>query len=641
MHYSLVLLLGLFSPLTQGILTREREIESRVIHERHIPHPSYNAAHQPPANLSLPLRIGLKQRNLALLPTELLAISDPASPLYGRHWTPAQVLEAFAPPEEAGEIVRRWLVSEGVGKERVRWSADKAWIDVRSATVGEVEKLIGARYRVFRRGEEEEYIACDSYTLPRSIADVVDIITPTVQPNTKLAEVRRSLPHNGVSHEREVKRASVAVTGCDKAVTPDCLKALYNMTYVPQATDRNSMAIVNYYSNSYLQSDLDMFFANFSPALLGKSPELVSIDGGTLELDESSSVGEAGWVLQYAMTLAQPQPVKLLQLGNKQTGEFRSFNEWLDAVDASYCTSNGGDDFTYDPQLPNPRPGGLNEHSCGALNPPNVVSNSQADHEYRFSQFYLERQCAEFGKLGLMGVTVLYAAGNTGVSGAQSGYCLDRNGAMNLNATNFNPAWPASCPWVTTVGGTQVKANATVAPGAEEVWNEDLTSGFFLSGGGGFSNRFTTPGYQKHAVKGFLGGLKKTDPGLVKHFNARGRAYPDLSANANSFVNVDNGEFVLSSGTSGAVPTVASIITLVNDARIAAGKTPVGFINPAIYSPAFASAFNDITSGTSQGCKGLQGDRGGGFKAGRGWDPASGLGTPNLGLLIEKWLELP
>ncbi|KAG5633415.1 hypothetical protein H0H81_007988, partial [Sphagnurus paluster] len=79
--------------------------------------------------------------------------------------------------------------------------------------------------------------------------------------------------------------------------------------------------------------------------------------------------------------------------------------------------------------LPDIRPGGLQTHDCGTVKPPYVVSNSQANQEHAYSQFYLQRQCAEFGKLGLMGVTVLYAAGNTGTSSAVTGYCLDKNGS--------------------------------------------------------------------------------------------------------------------------------------------------------------------------------------------------------------------
>ncbi|KAG6841099.1 hypothetical protein C0991_001906 [Blastosporella zonata] len=151
---------------------------------------------------------------------------------------------------------------------------------------------------------------------------------------------------------------------------------------------------------------------------------------------------------------------------------------------------------------------------------------------------------------------------------------------MTPNATHFTPSWPASCPWVTAVGGTQVIPGAEAVPGAEEVWNQEIIPGFFESGGGGFSNRFAAPAYQKRAVQAFVAKLAKDDPAHLKLFNNNGRAYPDLSANANSFLNVDNGSISVSSGTSGSVPTVASIITLVNDARLAAGKKPVGFINP-------------------------------------------------------------
>jgi tripeptidyl-peptidase-1 len=122
---------------------------------------------------------------------------------------------------------------------------------------------------------------------------------------------------------------------------------------------------------------------------------------------------------------------------------------------------------------------------------------------------------------------------------------------MNRNATKFNPAWPASCPWVTAVGGTQVKANTSASDlSAEEVWNEEIIPGVFESGGGGFSNRFPTPNYQKNTIKMFLDGLNKTDPALLKNFNSKGvshelskrhfqllikssqRAFPDLSANS-------------------------------------------------------------------------------------------------------------
>ena len=83
-------------------------------------------------------------------------------------------------------------------------------------------------------------------------------------------------------------------------------------------------------------------------------------------------------------------------------------------------------------------------------------------------------------------------------------------------------------------------------------------------------------------------------------YNRGGRAYPDISAigdNINIFV---EGYFEPSAGTSASTPIVASIINRINEERLAAGKSVVGFINPALYkNPAM---LNDVVNGTNHGC---------------------------------------
>lgn len=64
--------------------------------------------------------------------------------------------------------------------------------------------------------------------------------------------------------------------------------------------------------------------------------------------------------------------------------------------------------------------------------------------------------------------------------------------------------------------------------------------------------------------------------------------------------------------------TFAAVISLLNDFLLSQGKSPLGFLNPLIYSTA-ATGFNDITSGSNPGC-GTNG-----FTAGAGWDPVSVL----------------
>ncbi|KAF4573648.1 hypothetical protein EYR36_008166 [Pleurotus pulmonarius] len=621
------------------------------VHEKRTDLPSPRiSARRPPLGLAFPLRIGLRQRNLEDLPGHLLAVSDPTSPTYGRHWSPERVVEAFSPSSHSVASVKRWLIDSGIEESRIRMRTNKAWLDVQNATVREVEKLLRTEYQVLKRENGEETIGCHSYQLPVDVGEHVDFIIPTVQHSLTVSAAPPER-HTDIRYKSNIRRepqGSADFSRCHEAMTPDRLRALYNITYKPKTpAANNSFAVVNFHPNTYLQSDLDLFFENFSPSLVGSSPTFVSIDGGTLNATTETGVGEAGWILQYAMSLAAPQKVTFLKVGDQTfSGPFGavSFNEWLDDVDGSYCTSDGGDDLNFDPQFPDPIPipGAFNDHSCGIIRPPNVISVSRGDEEGRLTEFYSRRQCNEYAKLGLMGVTVIYGSGNTGTAGTTRGYCMDENGTVSPNGTLFNPAWPGSCPWITSVGGTQLRANATVFDqNPEEVTSMDLTMGFFTSAGGGFSRRFPTPAYQNRAVQGYLKQLKRTDPGKFKVFNSHGRGYPDLSVISNRYISAENGALVNSSGVSGSSPVMGAMISLINDARLSNGKGSVGFINPALYSSGFASAFRDIVVGTNTGCKGLQGEQFGGFAALPGWDAASGLGTPNFDTLLKKWIELP
>lgn len=101
-------------------------------------------------------------------------------------------------------------------------------------------------------------------------------------------------------------------------------------------------------------------------------------------------------------------------------------------------------------------------------------------------------------KLGLQGVTVVFSCGDTGVS--YRNFCCNNPGCANqttnVNAAGrtFFPYFPASCPWVTAVGATQIVAgNPVTAP--EVVAQKGTISG------GGFSNIFAEPFYQKNALR--------------------------------------------------------------------------------------------------------------------------------------------
>jgi tripeptidyl-peptidase-1 len=97
-----------------------------------------------------------------------------------------------------------------------------------------------------------------------------------------------------------------------------------------------------------------------------------------------------------------------------------------------------------------------------------------------------------------------------------------------------------------------------------------------FTSGGGFSNYFPRPAYQKAAVTGYLAYLGEEYAGL---YNTSGRGIPDIAAQSQNFSTIWNGTVRPVDGTSAATPLAASIFVLVNDALIAAGKRPMGFLN--------------------------------------------------------------
>lgn len=232
----------------------------------------------------------------------------------------------------------------------------------------------------------------------------------------------------------------------------------------------------------------------------------------------------------------------------------------------------------------------------GLESPPQVVTTSYGETESQVGIAEANKLCNNYMQLGAQGVTVLYASGDSGVGGSNDASC-----------SAFVPTFPSGCPYLTSVGATTGTAPETGAS--------------FSSGG--FSNYFGVPDYQSSAVSSYLSTLGSTNAG---YFNASGRAYPDVAAQGNEVEIVVGGSTVYVAGTSCSSPIFASIVGLLNSELLAAGKSTLGFLNPLLYSGA-ASAFTDITSGSNPGCNTN------GFPTASGWDPVTGLGTPNYAKL--------
>ncbi len=228
-------------------------------------------------------------------------------------------------------------------------------------------------------------------------------------------------------------------------------------------------------------------------------------------------------------------------------------------------------------------------------NAPSVISISWGSAEVNWASQSLQAFDQAFQAAALMGVTVCCASGDNG-----SGDGVN-DGAAHVD-------FPASSPNALACGGTQLsETGGTIT--SEVVWNEGGGAT-----GGGISDVFDLPSYQASA-----GVPTSANPG-----GRVGRGVPDIAGDADpstGYQIVVNGRSGTVGGTSAVAPLWAGLIARINSAV----KAPAGLVNPLLY--ANPSAMHDITIGNN-----------GAYQAAAGWDPCTGLGSPD-GTLVRQALS--
>ncbi|KAJ5599005.1 hypothetical protein N7450_000072 [Penicillium hetheringtonii] len=617
------------------------------VHERRDYIPSYwTEGKRLDSSASLPVRIGLAQNNLAYGHELLMEMSDPSSEHYGQHMTASEVHDLFAPSKESVDDVRNWLESSGIASSRISHSTNKQWIQF-DAEANELEKLLNTEYYIYSHAETgRPHVACREYQVPRSVRHHIDYITPGIA----LREV------TGVGKKSSIQKRfqngdPPPVLGpitmpleqllgglfdfCDIAVTPQCIKDMYNITEGKKSTKGNELGIFESIGDVYSQEDLDLFFKAFASDIpTGTHPTLKAVDGAKAPAPLESAGPESDLDFQISYPIIWPQNSILFQSDDtvyQSNYTFRGFlNTFLDAIDGSYCDTIS----PLDPPYPDPQEGGYKgQLQCGVYEPPKVLSISYGSAEADLPISYQRRQCNEFMKLGMQGVSVVVASGDSGVAGRGGdptpSNCLGDDGKV------FAPDFPASCPYMTAVGATVIPLG-----GSSTGHDEEATSRFYS--GGGFSNIYKRPDYQNKAVEEYF---SKAKPSYKYYesvdnssfaanggiYNRIGRGYPDVSAVGDNIVIFNTGLPQSIGGTSASAPVFAAILTRINEERLAVGKSTVGFVNPVLYE--HPEAFFDVTKGNNPGCDTD------GFEAAEGWDPVTGLGTPNYPALLDVFMK--
>ncbi|ETW82604.1 serine protease S53 [Heterobasidion irregulare TC 32-1] len=519
-----------------------------------------------PSSQVLSLRLALVQNNPQGLEDALYSVSTPSSPKYKQYLSKEEVEAFVAPKQESLDLVNEWLSQNGLTATKASPAGD--WLQV-NVTVEKANSLFDAEFATFKHlSTDTDTVRTLEYSIPASLQGHLDFVHPTIIFPTSLNRkpvVAIPLP-KVKSVVADANLTSNAVpSSCSTTVTPACLQAMYGIPTTLATQSSNKIAVTGYIDQYPQKSDLKSFLASLRKDLSSSTTfTLETLDDGSDPQSSSDAGLEANLDVQYTIGVASGVPTVFISVGDDSN----------DGIFGFLDTAN---------------------HLLAETTPPHVMTTSYGSDESDISRSLANNLCNAYAQLGARGTSVFFSSGDGGVSGSQSQSC-----------TTFVPTFPSGCPYVTSVGATS---------GYPE------TSAAFSSGG--FSNYWGVPSYQTSAHSTYLSALGSTNSGK---YNASGRGFPDIAAAGHSVEIYHQGSAATVDGTSCSSPIFASIITLLNDELVAAGDSPLGFLNPFLYSTGL-SALSDITTGDNPGCSTN------GFPAKAGWDPVTGLGVPNYAAL--------
>jgi tripeptidyl-peptidase I len=530
----------------------------------------------PKEEITIHTKLTLSPEVSMKLEKRLLTVSDPTSEDYGKYFSREELTKFLAVSDEQVKTVRRFL---GVRDSKLTVSPHK---DAIEATMSCAQAEAIFRVELFSythiHTNTTTVRASQRYSVPSTVAPYLSIVSGLSSVPIRRFRLKLSGSSQSVNSGFQGSPWKSCSANCDGQIVPSVLQSQYRIptSTIPATAIASGMAVAEFASN-WDQEGLNAFANACALPVNLTVDRMVGTNGAGICQSRHGGPTCAEAMLDITYIKALAGNIKLTDVF--QSNEF-SIQKW--ALEVAQMS---------DREIPLVQ----------------SVSFGEDEHELP-SVPYMNECNVEFQKLGLRGVTILFASGDGGVWG--------RGGTTG---GVFHPDFPASSPYVTAVGGTVLSTAGTI--GNETAWSNS---------GGGFSNVFPQPSYQKGAVSDYIKRASNSLP-QQKYWNSTGRAYPDVSALAggqNAYcVSVDGKSFNAFTGTSASTPVWAAIIARLNTIRVAKGGKPLGFLNPLIYKN--PQAFFDVTSGINSAGTGE------GFAATTGWDPATGMGTPNFNALAK------
>lgn len=552
-----------------------------------------------PASTPMRITVELRPRDPSALTAFATAVSTPGSSVYRQFLTVPEFRSRFAPTDAQIAAVQTALQADGLDPGPV--TANGLAIPVLS-TVGEISSAFSTELQQVRLASGRVALANEQAPLiDRSIAGYVqDVIglnnfyVPQPGGAASPAGFRNSVrAASPAGFRNSVRRPTYATGGpqpCSAAVsaapghsslTADAIAYSYQASGLyAQGDEGQGQTIAVYELGGYSSTDLSAYESCY-----GISPSVtnVLVDGGTATESDSE---EAALDIDDVVGLAPKAKVLVYIAPNTTAHDTTNSAPW--------------DDY----------------NSIVSQDQAKVVTTSWGGCEAIEGTAAQQDEYPLFEEAATQGQAVFAYSGDYGSTSCAY------NSDDSLAVTD-----PAAQPFVTGVGGTSLTPGL---PPTESVWNDECGGGA-CGGGGGLSDLWPMPSYQidtpgpLNVINSFSSPTPCGVTGTVC------RETPDVSADADpdgpGYEIYFNGGWTGYGGTSGATPTWAALMTLINASSDCHG-VPVGFANPALYGAAsndYAADFNDITIGSNAiPSYGQTAD----YPATIGYDLASGLGSP-------------
>jgi subtilase family serine protease len=514
------------------------------------------------SNQSLQLSIGLRLRHSDELNNLLRNIYDPQSPYFHHFLTPDQFKQLFAPTPDQVSQVAAFLRSQGLSISGV--SANNELIDA-VGTVAQAQRAFHTQINTYRLGRRMFYANAVAPSVPGTISPLIASINGLDD-----SAQYHPLYQRAATLSHKLQRHALPLAGPAGGYTPQDLAGAYDLAPL-QSTgflgDKQTIALFEL--DGYQQNDVAQYFHYYN---LG-NPSITNVLVGGFNGSAGMNAVEVELDIEIAAALA-PHASQIVYEGpNTTQGMNDVYNKIVTDNKAQVVSISWG-----------------------------LCENSTGPAELQTLDNILKQGAAQ-------GMTFFAAAGDSG--------------AYDCQDTNLAVDYPASDPYVTSVGGTTLQIS-NGAYGSESVWSNpnEITHGpKGAGGGGGLSNTFKMPSWQ-------------SGPGVENQYSNGYREVPDVTADADPttgysiYCTVTNAGcpptgWLDVGGTSAATPLWAASALLINQYLQSQNESRIGFADPLLYK-LFATqqqyaAFHDITSGNNLY-----------YPATSSYDLASGMGSPDV-----------